>query len=103
MSVDLWLGCQDDAFSVNFTYNYGQMWGLASGTTTRTVEIDGLTGAQSLVLLEHSVGVMERAMPAFRAINPSNGWGDADHFLSALKDCIKAAKEHPRRVWAAHR
>jgi len=117
MSLTLFL----DEYSINLTYNYSAMWALALGQAgkqhdpprsffepepparVRLIEIEGLTGRQSLEILHPAVEAMIADMPAYRALNPENGWGDADSLLLRLQECIAAAQSYPDLVWEASR
>lgn len=118
MSLDLWL---EETFEVNLTYNYSQMWAKAMGDQElahdppvsfikptpdkcfRLVEVDDLTGRESIPIFDKAIDAMEADMPSYRALNPANGWGNADLLLKRLKECRQAAKEHPDTRWSAHR
>lgn len=122
MSLDLKLYVEgDDVFEVNLTYNYSQMWALAMGKVgkdhdpprsfieaapvdyVRLVEIEGMTGRESWGTLINGINAMVIDMEAYRALNPENGWGNADLLFQRLQECLKAAAEHPDAVWEAYR
>lgn len=101
MSVGLGIG---DYFSVNFTYNYAPMWHLATcNTRKRTVDIEGMTGAESEPLLQSALDNVEGNIVEFRKLAPSNGWGTVTGFVESLRMCIQAAKDDPDQVWDASR
>ncbi len=117
MSVDLWLvppARPDDkilpedapipegSFEVNFTYNYGPMWHKATGRN-QTADLDGLTGTQSLPILDAAIAAVESDSAGFRALNPSNGWGNSVWFHEKLLACREAARSNPDHVWGAWR
>ncbi len=122
MSVSLYLEENGEhVFETNFTYNYSGMWALAIGQAgkehdppksflypkpkdaVKMIEIEGMTGKESMKILHHAIEAMVIDMNTYRALNPSNGWGNADLFLERLKQCVVAAGEHPEAVWSAFR
>ncbi|MFZ2240551.1 MAG: hypothetical protein WAV90_13640 [Gordonia amarae] len=61
--------------------------------------LDGLDGPESRRLLDRVITGM-RAEPArFRAMNPSNGWGDYDRFLRVLERMRAAIPESGTVRW----
>jgi len=110
MSVDLHLVIDGDegedewVHEVNFTYNYGAMWAKACPKRCKkTVHIDGLTGKDSQVWLEKAICSVFWNFDEFEALNPTNGWGNAEDFLMKLVRCLAAARRHPDAVWTAYR
>jgi hypothetical protein len=99
MSVDLWLG---EEFAINFTYNYGPMWHLATGRK-QTVDVDEMSGGASSLIFEKAIAAVEANPTAFRKLNPENGWGTAEHFLKALKLCLQACEKNMDATWLAYR
>jgi hypothetical protein len=120
MSMDLHLNEDGEClFEANFTYNYSGMWALAVGKpshdpprtfiedapigATKMIEIEGMTGRESLEILHPAVEAMVSDMPAFERLNPANGWGTAELLLQRLQECIKAADTCPDAIWSAYR
>lgn len=111
MSLDLYLReetckhCEregDEFGSWNYTYNVGPMWRLVF-PGEGLVEIDGMTGAESLAKLDKAISAMEMDPATFAALNPENGWGSFETFLPWLKQLRSAAAENPTAVWSAWR
>lgn len=125
MSLELVLygdeGEDDEIFRVNLTYNYSQMWALAMGKkgldhdppksyieaapegAVKLVQIEGMTGAESMTLLHKGIEAILSDLPAYRVLNPANGWGNADLFFQHLKNMLQAADENPEAKWDAYR
>lgn len=60
--------------------------------------IDGQDGPTGAALLNIIVDTMRADMPTYRAMNPDNGWGNADRLVSILLSMIEAVPEWPT-VW----
>jgi len=112
MSLDLWLksekcphcGRSDDPdFDWNYTYNVSKMWFEVFPNADGMVDIDGLTGKESLKKLETFKAAMINDPNKFKKMNPPNGWGSYTTFLSAIEKLIEAAKEHPDHIWHSWR
>ena len=67
------------------------------------IDIDGLTGEQSLPLLEQCADEMRKRPADFIKLNPENGWGSYDTFLEAIDRLIVFAKNYPKCIWKASR
>jgi len=72
------------------------------GTRTRWYDLlNGATGADGAELLDRIVNCLMEAPEMFRAMNPSNGWGDYDSLLDVLAEMRDAGRAHPTATWAA--
>lgn len=64
--------------------------------------LDGMTGAEGWHYLRIIIDGLEADPGRFRALNPSNGWGDYDSLLGVLREMRDAcAVEDPSLVWSA--
>lgn len=57
--------------------------------------LDGLSGPEGAKLLDRIIRGLEADPARFRAMNPSNGWGDYDSFLKELRSMRDAVPEWP--------
>ena len=79
----------------NMTYNVSPMFQEALGG-------DGLMGMQghkakdSIPLLQQAVKDMRDHPDKYKAMNPSNGWGDYHGALAYLEKLLESCKDHPR-------
>lgn len=106
MSLDLYLRCShcnQDATEWNYTYNVSKMWYSVYPEAKGMIDIEGMTGKESLPRLIYFAQRMRDCPGAFKEMNPPNGWGSYDSFLKAIEDLIKQAKEYPTLIWRASR
>lgn len=107
MSLDVYLCCPhcgQSVFHGNYTYNAGPMWRRAvDDNNAYMVNIDGLSGKASIDILSRVILAMSSDMKTYRAMNPENGWGDADSFLVWIRSLQSEAENHPDFVWECHR
>ncbi len=107
MSLDLWLASpicdtcqhQESTDSFNCTYNVNPMWYEIYPNQNHMVDVDGLTGKESLPLLECALDMLNRTPEKFIAMNPSNGWGSYDSFKVYIEHLIISATSHPTWIW----
>jgi hypothetical protein len=89
----------DNVFIGNYTYNCSGMLYKAlkkvSGKEISLNDMDGWKSAEVLENLIPAVAEMEANPDTYRKMNPENGWGDYDGWVSYLKSIIKACQEHP--------
>ena len=67
--------------------------------------LSGRTGRDTLKQLDAAVFALcdsSEKEAAFRALEPSNGWGNLDGARDVMKRLRTAAKEHPDYVWEVH-
>lgn len=111
MSLDLYLStkqcptCKNVKVtdSVSYTWNVAPMWYEIYPNQEHMVDVDGLTGKESLPLLECALDMLERNPKKFIAMNPSNGWGDYEGFMAYIKKLIEMANENPDLYWESCR
>lgn len=113
MGLDLWLQskiCKEcgtikksesEIFSI--TYNLSPMWHLIFPNDDGMIDIDGMTGKQSLKKLIHARDQLTDKKDKFISLNPDNGWGSYESFLICIKKLIKEAEENPKSVWISWR
>jgi len=89
--------------SLNYTYNVSPMWYEIYPKQDHMVDVDGLTGKESLSLLECALQMLESSPSKFIAMNPENGWGSYEGFKKYITELILIAKEHPDWVWQSCR
>ena len=63
-------------------------------------QLDGLSGAAGAELLGRIVTAMEAEPERYRALNPDNGWGDFDSFLTVLREMHKSSCVEWPTVWS---
>lgn len=89
MSWDIWLATELDGHEVevcestNYTHNTNAMIREA-GFTEFPYGVDGWTADRFTSCLFAAIEAMRSDRPKFRAMNPANGWGDADHLIEVL-------------------
>ena len=80
--------------SKNITHNVTPMWHHV-GVYSALYMSDGLTAAQTLPALLAGIEHMANAIDECRAMNPPNGWGNADGALRWLKEWAASCAEYP--------
>jgi hypothetical protein len=111
MSLDLWLEsvpCKECNNMVrldshNYTYNVAEMWYQIFPESRSFVDIDCLTGKESLIRLEQARIKLQLYPEDFKKVNPKNGWGSYESFLEFINNLIDDALEHPNYIWKASR
>lgn len=111
MSLDLWL--ESDECSecthierterLNHTYNCSAMWYQIYPNQKHFVDIDGLTGKESLPLLQTAIMEMTRKEKELTALNPENGWGSYESLKVYLISLLNDAIRHPGWKWRSCR
>ena len=87
----------ETVYSANITHNLNTMAGEAEiyQALWRPQEI-GITHAHQLIApLKAGLALLTSDPPRFRALNPSNGWGDYDGLCRFVADYLVACEEHP--------
>lgn len=79
----------------NYTSNVSPMWRKAI-PEEGVRGLHGLTGEEALWKLRIGIEYMETHMDKMRAMNPTNGWGNAEGALSYLEAIRKVCEEHPK-------
>lgn len=111
MGLDLYLetppcktcGHQQEEFSASCTYNMSYMWYDMFPDDNHMVEIEGMTGKQSLKRLHDAREKMIGQKEYLQQFNPPNDWGSYGTFLHFIERLIKAAEENPKGIWRAWR
>lgn len=108
MSLDIWLKqsfpacaqCELDArevewYSGNYTHNVTPMWELA-GCYDALYMSNWQLAETVIPSMREAVAKMESDPAAYRALNPSNGWGDYDSALKFARTFLAACEAHPK-------
>lgn len=80
----------------NYTYNIQPMTARA-GLHSLT-ELDGMLCLEAYPIVQNVIRRMEAEPEGYRALNPSNGWGDYDGFLARLRDLAAGLARTPSAV-----
>ena len=111
MSYDIWLEVDvggpepvriDALDHWNYTSNVAPMWRKAMPDTDGLAGMDGKTCAEVLPVLEAGIAHMEANRDEYLPLNPSNGWGDFDSQLDALRKlqaAFRAAPQAKVAIW----
>lgn len=80
------------------TYNLSPMWRLAGVFEDGSSDLDGMLAAD--VAVRAARGMMRAVYDpdAFRALNPTNGWGDYDGFLGVLTRTAILTRQNPTGI-----
>jgi len=84
-------------FRANITHNLGIMAKEAGiyGQVWRPEEL-GITKARELIEpLRAGLARMQAAPGIFKKLDPKNGWGSYDEFVTWIEAYLKACEEHP--------
>ena len=84
----------ESVYERNYTYNVSPMFYEAMGEGGIR-QLDGLTGAECLEILDSGIEAMAADPDKYRALNPPNGWGDYDSALQMLREMRAACVEYP--------
>lgn len=106
MGLDLTLTCKHCMSSVaeyNYTYNVASMWYAVVPEDKNMVEIDGMTGADSIPKLEKAIELLKLTPEKFTPMDPENGWGSYATFVKWLYKLLESAKAYPDCIWTASR
>jgi hypothetical protein len=90
---------------LNYTSNVHPMWDLAlKGQAVEGVaEMHGLIAGDCVGSLRGAVAEMDRHPLTFAAMNPENGWGDANGAREFLERMASACAAHPKATVAVSR
>jgi hypothetical protein len=89
---DTWYGSPLDW---NYTSNCGPMWRKAGADLG---EFDGKPAGECAPILAAAIDAMEAEPEVYRAMNPSNGWGDYDSLVTSLKRLLKGFQDNPHLI-----
>jgi len=79
----------------NYTSNCASMWRKAGANLA---EFHGKTASECAPALAAAIEAMKSDPATYRAMNPSNGWGDYDSLLEELKKLLRDFEEHPEAI-----
>jgi len=107
MSWDFWMEADvggkepvDIGFDANYTYNVSPMFYDAFNLEEGIRGLDKMLGDEAMPYLENAIIKMKENPKKYKAMNPSNGWGDYDTALELLEKllgwCIEAPKAQMR-------
>lgn len=94
---------QQDCRDFNYTYNAAKMWYAAVPDAKRMIEIEGMTGTDSLDILIPAYEELSNYPEKYQPLEPENGWGSYETFVQFLMKLIIAAQESPNEKWSAGR
>lgn len=80
----------------NYTSNAARMWGAALGHCL--ADLKDKSAGESLPALTAAVDRMISDPEHYRAMEPSNGWGDYEGALAYLRSLRDACLVHPKAV-----
>jgi hypothetical protein len=83
---------------LNYTRNVSPMWRKAlQGATIPTVaDMHGRLASECLPALDHAIAAMLDDPPTYDAMNPPNGWGNADGARKFLEEIAGECRAHPK-------
>jgi hypothetical protein len=100
VSYDLYLMAEDalgDEYCQyevgNYTSNVSRMWAEALGFPL--AEMDGSAAGKFIAALEAAVGRMDDDREHYEAMNPPNGWGDAEGARRYLATLLEGCRRFP--------
>lgn len=99
--------CGNSLFDQNYTHNTSKMIYAVLGDELERNEswyqrLNGMKRKQGIKYLERIIEGLSNEPARFRAMNPSNGWGDYDRLLKVLCDLRdKAADIKHKALWEA--
>lgn len=103
MSYCLWLeidtGGDEPAVvceSIGMTSNVAAMWRKAGADLA---EFKGRRADETIDVLGQAIVTMDASWSAFEAMNPPNGWGDAEGCRKFLSELLDLARAHPKATW----
>jgi hypothetical protein len=103
LSYDIYLRCPTCGQSpdrLSPTYNLGQIFRLALQPLTNGIySLEGMTGFESLPILEVARERMDARQEEFRALEPANGWGSLDGARKTIETMIESATRFPASLW----
>jgi hypothetical protein len=98
MSLDVSLSTLDgEVFDANITHNLNKM-AMAAGiyeALWRPDENNLNTAGQLIPLLEDGLAKMKFNPAKFKALNPPNGWGNYDDFITWIEAYLTACRKYP--------
>jgi len=100
MSLDFSLSAMQptDVLVLNITHNLGQM-AVACGVYKclwRPKENGYEKAIQIIPDLEHGLRLLRENPQKFKSLNPENGWGSYELFVSSVEKILASCWEHPQ-------
>ena len=89
-SLDLDLG--------NYTYNCSEMLAKATKGKFGLSTLSGMNALEVANILDEAIKEMRNNKEKSAAMNPKNGWGDYDGWLTYLENIAKACRIHPKTI-----
>lgn len=111
MGLDLWMTSQvcptcersESTDSHHITYNLSPMWSVIFPNDKHMVDIDGMTGRNSVPRLTVALQRLMDSPDEFIPLNPSNGWGSYEGFKQYIRTLLALAHRYPNYVWESDR
>jgi hypothetical protein len=106
VSYDIWLEHDGNALALldwNYTSNCAPMWRLAMPSTDGLAGMHEMKASDAAEALRAGIAAMEADSEPYRELNPSNGWGDFDGQLEALRRLLAAFEQAPNATVAIWR
>lgn len=100
MSWDIWLTTELDGHDIevgesfNYTHNCNGMI-RDTGFDEWPSEVDGWVSGDLARQLDLAIRKLEEDPKKYRAMNPSNGWGDYDSLLRVLRQVRDQCRTYP--------
>jgi hypothetical protein len=82
--------------AANYTSNVAPMFNRALGRPLR--DLDGLRAPEAMGLLVRALDRWNAEPDVYAALNPENGWGDANGARSFLEQLLEACIKYPLAV-----
>jgi len=112
MAVSLWMTeepcvtcgvIKHETESFNYTYNCSTLWYQVYPQAKAMVDIDGLTGEDSIRILDHAIATLESNPDYYRQFNPKNAWGSYEGFVVFLMKLSSLAQNNLTLKWVSCR
>ena len=109
MSYDIWMEIDTGDKHLagvseghNYTYNVFDMYKIAFDNEHGINVLHGMLGADAAPLLNKAMVYMSEHVDEMQALNPENGWGDADGALAFLRSIYEDTLRHPKAMVGVH-
>lgn len=83
---------------LGYTYNVGDMW-REIYPEEKLLSIDEMTGQEAYKKLKHAHDELLKNPDKFKAMNPPNGWGSYDTFLTFIEKLMDLSSLYPDYIW----